>query len=110
MAQSRAPLEFDVEGLGRFAAQRRTIRTQIAIERKFAAEVGADPDGASQSLRVIAGVYADLSVLLVKIPEGFSLEEADVDDAYKIFAAMRAAEERFRGAVAAEPQTAGEGA
>lgn len=103
-------LPFEVEGIGRFAARRRTVRVQLEIERKFAAEVGPAPDAAGESLRVLAGVYTDLAVLLAEFPPGWALDEADVQDAYKVYAALRSAEERFRGGLAAGNQGPGQAA
>ena len=83
--------------------------TQIRIEQAYRKALGGSEDEPPESLRLIAAVQSQLSVLLVQSPEGFVLDEAHINDCYNIYAALRAEEDRFREGVAEQRQKAGEG-
>lgn len=98
------PLTFEVPGLGTFAAQRRTIGTQLRVERAYQETLGGPEAQTAENLRTVASVYAQLRVLLTRVPDGWTLDEADLSDCYAVFAALRSAEDAFLGAVGRQRQ------
>ena len=103
------PLSFTVPALGAFQAKHRTMGTQIKIEQAYRKALGGSEEDAPESLRLIAAVQSQLSVLLEQSPTGFVLDDAHINDCYSIYAALRAEEDRFRDGVAEQRQKAGEG-
>lgn len=103
------PLSFTVPALGTFQAKHRTMGTQIKIEQAYRKALGGSEEDAPESLRLIAAVQSQLSVLLETSPTGFVLDDAHINDCYSIYAALRAEEDRFREGVAKERQAGGEG-
>jgi hypothetical protein len=104
------PIIFSVDGLGTFDVKPRTLGAQIQIERQYMQELGGSEDGASESLRTLAAIKAQLDILLAVSPEGFVIDDAPVSDVYAIYAEMRSAEERFLGELAEKRQGQGQGA
>lgn len=102
------PLSFTVPAIGDFVAKHRTMGTQIKIEQAYRKALGGSEEEAPESLRLIAAVQSQLSVLLETSPTGFVLDDAHINDCYSIYAALRAEEDRFREGVAKERQAAGE--
>ncbi|WP_020503880.1 hypothetical protein [Lamprocystis purpurea] len=101
------PLTFAVSGLGAFEAQHRTIGVQLQIERAYQACLGGPEAQASESLRTVAAVSSQLQTLLTRMPDGWSLETADLNDCYAVFAALRSAEDAFRDAMDRQRQGGG---
>lgn len=95
-----APISFTVPGLGDFTAKHRTMGTQIKIEHAYRQALGGSEDDAPESLRLIAAVQSQLSVLLEQCPTGFALNDAPLYDCYALYASLRDAEDRFRDGVA----------
>ncbi len=105
-----APLSFTVPGLGDFTAKHRTMGTQIKIEHAYRQALGGSEDEAPESLRLIAAVQSQLSVLLEQCPADFKLDDAHLTDCYALYAALRDAEDRFRDGVAQARQSGSAGA
>jgi hypothetical protein len=100
-------LTFEVPGIGFFEASRRTIGAQFKIERVYQEKLGCIEAQAGENLRAVAAVYAQLTTLLTRTPDGWSLDAADLSDIYSVFAALRSAEDAFLGAVERQRQDAG---
>ena len=116
---NRAPhpgdFTFPVEGVGAFTFGRRGMLDQIAIERVYAELTGGLIPYASVFGELCSKI-ADLKVLTVKAPDGWSLDALDPMDESSyakinaIWEGLREAELRFRGRLQADVPQAGEGA
>lgn len=102
-----APLTFTIPALGDFSAKHRTMGTQLKIEQAYRQALGGTEEEAPESLRLVASVQAQLSVLLEQCPAGFLLDDAHINDCYAIYAGLRDAEDRFRDGVAQARQVGG---
>ena len=97
-----------VEGIGTFTFRRRQMRDQIRIQAEATRLLGGPCDDPEQ--RDIAFMSATLITLTVDAPPGESFDELDPLDKetsaklWRIFGALRVAEDRFRGG--AKPQRA----
>ena len=101
-------LQFDVPGIGHFAAHHRTIGLQIKIAQAYRREIGGNDDDAPEALRTLASIKAHLEHQIAEAPEGWSLDTASVEDCYEVWAALRAADDTFRRGVEAQRPGRGE--
>ena len=102
---SRAPSDSDftveVEGVGRFTFGRRRMRDEVAIQVEYARLIdGVEP---TVWLQTVCGWISVLSVLTVRAPAGWNIDELDPLDPVtyeqmgKVFDALSDKERSFRG-------------
>lgn len=90
-----------VEGVGHFTFGRRTMADEFAIQRKFADLAGGADH--TEWLSIVGGWVSALTVLTVRAPEGWDIDEMDPldQDVYanlkKVYDALRDKEDSFRG-------------
>lgn len=90
-----------VEGIGDFVFRRRMIRDQIRIQAEASRITGGPTD--DPDLKDISLALATLIVLTVEHPPKWTAEELDPLDKeisaqlWRVFGALRVAEDRFRG-------------
>lgn len=101
-----------VEGVGAFEIQRRTMRVQVAIS----AEYNRLTEGAAQvspALDGLASFLSYLAVMVVKAPDDWDVYAIDPDDpeaierAQKVYRALVDAEARFREGAGEDAQKSG---
>lgn len=111
---SRNDYEVPVEGIGNFTFARRAIGDELKIQAEYA----RINDGVSQPtpwLYSLATWFSALRVLMVKAPDGWSLEELDPleDESYakikQVYEAMREKEDSFRRKPGAGSKAPGQG-
>lgn len=91
-----------VAGIGDFRFRQRTFRDQFRIEIEAHRLLDGEPDPPA-GLRLFAVMLATLVTLLESAPAGFDLDELDPLDAdafrqlEEVYAALRSAEDAFRG-------------
>ena len=103
MARTPAPTDFyvEVEGIGTFSFAKRTMREEMRIGAEFSRYTEGLPV-VTPWLDAVAGWMSTLSVLTVKAPDGWSLENLDPldEDSYaklaRVHAALRLKEDDFR--------------
>lgn len=108
-------LTFTVDGIGEFSAHHRTIARSNQISLLADSLLDGSPEHISDATRYGVYAQAELMVLLDKIPDGWRLLDdlehgfagAHAEDAFKVYAALRSAEDRFRGGVRAPSEGAG---
>lgn len=90
----------DVDGVGAFLFQRRTMRNEIQLQAEYARLIeGTDP---TPWLELVCTWQSHLKVLMLKAPDGFDLDDLDpFDDVTyenlgKIYSALQAKELSFR--------------
>lgn len=112
----KADFTVDVEGIGTFTFGRRTQKDKYLIRSLYSKITNnywiVDDEGGSSVGDMEAWMHANIEVLAVAMPDGFSLEKLDPiqqDDTAKviekIFLALRAKEVSFRP----QPQTGSTG-
>lgn len=111
---ARKPLVVSVAGIGDFRFRHRTIRDQFKIEveafRLLDGETSPPP-----GLRHFAVMMATLAVLKDTTPPGFDLDTLDpldpaaFESLEEVYAALRTAEDAFRGRVSGGGEGAGQG-
>jgi hypothetical protein len=104
----------NVDGVGTFTFRRRNLRDQFRIgAEKARLTEGVKP--IPEDLEISATAVSTLNVLTVEAPEGWNVEEMDpldeqtYDKILKVFGALRAREDSFRGRSAPKGEEAGEG-
>ncbi|CAH2606338.1 conserved protein of unknown function (plasmid) [Rhodovastum atsumiense] len=91
----------DVPGVGHFVFRKRLIRDQIRIQAEAVRITGGPTD--DPDLKDISLAMATLIVLIKEAPAGWNVEYLDPLDRdvsaelWKVFGALRVAEDRFRG-------------
>lgn len=104
----------EVPDLGTFTFRKRTIELQVRIQTKAIEITGGRVD--DPELKDISAAIATLKVLLVGGPDGWTTDSLDPFDRevsaqlWKVFGALRVAEDRFRGGAEAQPPRMGDGA
>lgn len=106
-ANGGSDFTLDVEGIGTFTFGRRTQKDKYLIRSLYAKMTNnywvEDAEGGSSVGDMEAWMHANISVLAVSMPEGFSLDGLDpiqqedtAKTVEKIFLALRAKEVSFR--------------
>lgn len=110
MAASR---NVHVEGVGAFEIRPRTVRVVVAINAEYNRLTEGTED-VSSDFAWLCSFLAYLKIVIESSPEGW-IDPYDVDPEdeaamarlHKVYAALKAAEGRFRDDAAAQPQVAG---
>lgn len=90
-----------IEGVGNFTFGRRTMADEFAIQRRFADLAGGADH--TEWLSIVGGWVSALSVLTVRSPDDWNIDEMDPldQDVYaklkKVYDALRDKEDSFRG-------------
>jgi hypothetical protein len=100
MSASSNTYPVTVEGVGHFVFRKRMMRDQVAIQAEASRMLGGPVD--DPELRAFAHALVTLKTLAVQTPQGWNPEAVDPLDAeetgklWRVYDAMRDAEERFR--------------
>lgn len=116
MSRKPQPTDFavPVEGIGTFTFGRRTMADEFAIQRRFADLAGGTDH--TDWLNIVGGWVSALTVLTVRAPEDWNIDEMDPLDPEvyaklkKVFDALRDQEDSFRGKRRAGSEAGSEGA
>ncbi len=103
MARKAKPDDFivSVEDIGSFTFGRRTMADEFAIQRRFADLAGGADH--TEWLAIVGGWVAALTVLTVRAPDGWDIDDMDPLDGEvyaklkKVYDALRDQEDSFRG-------------
>lgn len=105
-----------VDGIGTFQVLRRNMRVEMRIGAEFARLTeGLEATQMSKLHAQVAGLIADLKVLIHEGPDGWDVDEMDPLDAESyvqlvaVHKEVRAAEDRFRGRIPRSGEAAGAG-
>ena len=106
--------EITVDGVGRFVFARRTMRNSMAILAKASdLRHGVPADALDAETAAVIDALATLPVLTLEAPGGWNPEAADpfdpssYSDIFRVWEALRTAEETFRKGPGEAVQTAG---